>query len=225
MSIGVNLGDPNFTSYKRSDPISLDDLIGQGVLDEPMKDFLLTSVENRHSILIIGPTALGMTSLLNALSQQINPDERIVQIEKNKEIVFTHRVIRKKLEYGAHELPSSVIKKALKHRPDRVIWDVIRSKDDFGLLLVPYMGHSILTTMVSENIELATKKLIELVSGSGKISPVQIPRFITKSINIIVSLERIADGKENLLEISEFVVDDSGSLTTNTLIKIQSGNK
>ena len=75
----------------RRQGFSLDDLVANGTLPEPLAEFLAERVAARASVLVSGGTGSGKTTTLNALSGAIPDGERIVTIEDAAELRLRQR--------------------------------------------------------------------------------------------------------------------------------------
>ena len=66
--------------------IALKDLIGLDTLDEDLADFLAAAVRARKNVMVAGGTSAGKTTLLRALAAEIDPEERILTVERSLEL-------------------------------------------------------------------------------------------------------------------------------------------
>jgi pilus assembly protein CpaF len=124
-----------------------DELVRTGSLTPEVLRRLRDAVVHRQNILISGGTGTGKTTLLNALSSFIDPDERIVLIEDTAEIQLEAKNLVR-LEARREQPPiqavtiRDLLKATLRLRPDRIVLGEVRGGDAFDLLQALNTGHS-----------------------------------------------------------------------------------
>ncbi len=130
------------------DKLTMDKLIEFGGLSQEIADFLSKAVETRHNILICGGTGSGKTTFLNALSDYIPSDERIVTVEDSAELKLSGIPNLIRLETrdskGNEDLTVSMrdlIKSSLRMRPDRIIVGEVRGPEALDMLQAMNTGH------------------------------------------------------------------------------------
>ena len=152
---------------------SLDDLERCGTVPKEMVKPLRDAIAGRKNILISGATGTGKTTLLNALANEIPEQERIFIIEDTAEIRLTKpHVISSESQSNTHQQDisfDSLLKAALRHRPDRIILGEVRGPEARTLLDAMNTGHDgTLTTIHASSAEGALRRLALLsqrVSG------------------------------------------------------------
>lgn len=199
----------NFTIRKFSGtPISILELVGFGSLNYLMAAYLSFMLEEGLNMFVVGATASGKTTLLNALNTFIKPDAKIVTIEDTPEVYLPHKnwvqeVTRsmgaenKGGEVGMFEL----LKAALRQRPDRIIVGEIRSIEAVVAFQAMQTGHGVISTFHASTVE----KLIQRLTGD----PINIPKTYIDNLNLAVIQQavRLPNGKgaRRVMSINEII--------------------
>ena len=145
----VALNGPILTIRRFPDkPIEMKDLVKIGTLNHEVEDFLRKLVFSKYSILISGGTGSGKTTFLNALSESIPKDERIITIEDSAELQIRGIPNLVRLETRNANIEEckeisirDLIKTALRMRPDRVIVGEVRGGEAIDMLQCFNTGH------------------------------------------------------------------------------------
>lgn len=160
----------------RKDMLKSSDLVAMQTIDQAIFDFFKEAVGKRCNILISGGTGTGKTTLLNILSQLINPRERLVTIEDVAELQLGHpHVVRLETRppnaEGHGEVKASdLIRNALRMRPDRIILGEIRGVEVIDVLTAMNTGHDgSMSTVHANNAQDALLRLETLVGLTGRV--------------------------------------------------------
>ena len=138
----IAINGPIVTIRKFSkEGITMQQLIAWKSISEEVSDFLAILVAAGYNIFISGGTGSGKTTFLNALSQYIPKDERIITIEDNAELQIRDVPNLVRLEARNANVEGSgavtirdLIKSALRMRPDRIIVGEVRSAEAIDML-------------------------------------------------------------------------------------------
>ncbi|MGX8686810.1 MAG: CpaF family protein, partial [bacterium] len=194
------------------EPIHMKDLISWGSLSPEIADFLACLVKAGFNIFVSGGTGSGKTTFLNALSEFIPPDERVITIEDNAELQIRHIDNLVSLEArnanveGENEVTiRHLIRASLRMRPDRIIVGEVRGEEALDMLQAMNTGHDgSLSTGHANSAGDALSRLETMVLMSSLDLPVAAIRSqIASAIDIIVHLGRLRDRSRRLLEIRE----------------------
>ena len=182
-----------FTIRKfREDPYSIVDLINIGTYSEEMAAYFWMCLENRASIMVLGGTAAGKTTALNALGCLIKPGSKIITIEETAELNLSAEnwvslISRQSYGLGGSNVGEvslfDLVKATLRHRPDVLIVGEVRGQEAYVLFQALATGHGGMCTMHAENIESAVKRLTQKPMD---ISPAYIPLM-----NVVLSIQRV----------------------------------
>lgn len=206
----VALNGPILTIRKFSSVVyGLDELVEMGSMSSKASTFLKTAIVNRKNIFISGGTGAGKTTLLNALCKEIEPSERIITIEDSAEITIStceNVVSLEKREAnieGMGEISiASLIRTALRMRPDRIIVGEVRGKEAIDMLQAMNTGHSGSISTGHSNGSKDMLRRIETMVLSGVEIPLQaIRQQIISAIDVIVHLERSKEGVRRVASI------------------------
>jgi flagellar protein FlaI len=209
----------NFTIRKFGEtPLSILELIDFGSMNYEMAAYLSLMIENEMSMFIVGETASGKTTLLNAVTTFIPLRSRIVSIEDTPELQVPHtnwiREVAKAPVPGEQKAQVDMfdlLKAALRQRPNVIIVGEIRGVEGNIAFGAMQSGHEVLSTFHASNVE----KLIQRLTGH----PISVPKTYMDNLNVVVcqNAVKLPNGKKGrrATSISEIVgydpVDDNFS--------------
>lgn len=199
---------------------TLEDLINYGSLDEKLANFLIIAMRCRMNTIISGGTGSGKTTLMNALSQHIVHDERILTLEDAAELrLMQPHVVRLETRMASIENSGKVdmrklVINALRMRPDRIIIGECRGAEAFEMLQAMNTGHDgSMTTLHANTPRDAVARLENMCMMAGLNLPVDaIRRNIASAINLIIQVSRMNDGSRKIMAVSE-VMGIEGEIT------------
>jgi pilus assembly protein CpaF len=205
--------------------ITLDIMAQQQSLSPAMAAVLKIAGRCRLNILISGGTGAGKTTLLNAISQTIDPSERIITIEDAAELqlplphVASLETRPPNLESKNEITMRDLLKNALRMRPDRIILGEVRGAEAFDMLQAMNTGHDgSLGTIHASGPREALTRLENIVTMSGYDLPVRFIRAqIASAIHLIVQVARMRDGKRRITSITEIAGLDGDIIATQEL--------
>ncbi|WP_282926488.1 CpaF family protein [Helcococcus kunzii] len=208
--------------------ITLKQLIEFNTIDEKTAEFISDLVQSRYNIMIGGGTSSGKTTFLNALSEYISKDERIITIEDSRELKILDNDNWISLESrqpnssnkGAITI-KDLIKNSLRMRPDRIIVGEVRSDETLDMLQAMNTGHDgSLSTAHANSSKDMISRLETMVLRSSENIPIEaIKRMINSSIEIIIQLKRVSLSRRRVIEISEVLQDENGKTVINIIFK------
>ena len=208
----VALNGPIVTIRRFPDkPIGMSDLIRFGSLSEEIASFLKKLVAAGYNIFISGGTGSGKTTFLNALSDFIPEDERIITIEDNAELQILHipNLVRLEARNANIEgcVPISIrdlIRSSLRMRPDRIIVGEVRGAEAIDMIQAMNTGHDGSMSTGHANSAADMLSRLETMILMGMDLPVPAIRGqLSSGIDLIIHLGRLRDGSRKLLELSE----------------------
>lgn len=213
-------------------PFTMQQLIEIGALPEEVAIFLECLVKARYSLLVAGGTGSGKTTCLNALSQYIPKDERIITIEDSAELQLQEieNLVRLETRNANQEGVEAItirdlIRTALRMRPDRIIVGECRGAEAFDMLQAMNTGHDgSLSTIHANSCEDVLSRLEMMVLMAMDIPLAAVRKQIASGVDIIVHLGRMPDRSRKVLEIAEVCDIVDGEIRLNTLYK-RTGNQ
>lgn len=206
-------------------PMTIKHLIKLGSITEEVAKVLHKLVRAKYNIFISGGTGSGKTTFLNALSNYIPKDERIITIEDSAElqIVGIENIIRLETRNANTEGKGEItirdlIKTSLRMRPERIIVGEVRGPEAIDMLQAMNTGHdgSLSTGHANSTNDILSRLETMVLSGSN-IPLDAIRQQIASAIDIIVHLSRIRDKSRRTMEITEVVGYQEGSIRLNPL--------
>lgn len=207
----------NFTIRKFSEtPYSILELIEFGTLDYLMAAYLSLVLEEGMNVFIVGETASGKTTTLNALTTFLPPDSKIVSIEETPELQtpeknWIREVTRgaSRGEKGGEVTMFDLLKAALRQRPDTIVVGEIRGTEGRIAFQAMQTGHTVMSTFHASSME----KLIQRLTGD----PINVPRAYLGNLDVVViqAAVRGPDKREmrRVVSINELVGYDPLSKT------------
>jgi len=210
----VALNGPVMTIRKFPDrPMTIEQLIESGSITEEAAQVLQRMVISKYNIFICGGTGSGKTTFLNALSNFIPQDERIVTIEDSAElqIVNIENIVRMETRNvnteGKGEITiRDLIKASLRMRPDRIIVGEVRGAEALDMLQAMNTGHdgSISTGHANSTKDMLSR-LETMVLCGAQLPLDAIRQQIASAIDILVHLSRLRDKSRRVMEITEII--------------------
>ena len=209
------------------DALTMEKLIETGSLTQEAADFLKMAVKSKYNIFISGGTGSGKTTFLNALSEFIDNDERVITIEDAAELQINHVKNLVRLEArdanieGKNEVTiRNLIRASLRMRPDRIIVGEVRGKETLDMVQAMSTGHdgSLSTGHGNSPKDMMTR--LETMILMGIDMPVAaIRQQLTSAIDIIIHLGRLRDKTRRVLQIAEVVGVSRGEVKFNKLFE------
>ena len=210
----------SFTIRKfKEDPYTIIDLIGFGTIDLDTAAYLWMMVEAKMSIMIIGATGSGKTTVLNAIAGLVSENDKLFSVEDVAEINLPHDnwfSLISRSGYGSNDEGEiglyELIKSGVRHRPDYIIVGEIRGSEAYVMFQAMATGHGGLCTMHADSFESASKRLQQ--------KPMNIPPAYLSLMNCALVIKRVKDKKtgksmRRALSLEEI----SNDITPNSVIK------
>ncbi|WP_026651363.1 CpaF family protein [Butyrivibrio proteoclasticus] len=228
----IALNGPIITIRRFPDePITMKTLIEIGSISKELRDYLEILIKAGYNIFICGGTGSGKTTFLNALSDFIPKDLRVISIEDNAELQIrgVPNLVRMEARNANVEGCKAIsirdlIKSSLRMRPDWIIVGEVRGAECIDMLQAMNTGHMAMSTGHSNSASDMLSR-IETMSLMGMDIPLPAIRGqIASGIDVIVHLGRLRDRSRKVLEITELrkeIDPISGKISMNTLFKFE----
>lgn len=208
-------------------PFCMEDLLEKGTLSEELALFLEKMVLCRENIFVSGGTSSGKTTFLNVLADFIPADERIITIEDSAELNLKkiRNLVRLEARMPNIEGKNAIsirdlIRTALRMRPDRIIVGEVRSGEAVDMISAMNTGHDgSLSTGHANSCEDMLKRL-EIMFLMAADMPIDAIRGqLAAGIELMVHLQRRADGKRRVLSVEELVGYEEGHFLLNPIYR------
>ena len=181
----------SFTIRKfKEDPLTIVDLIMNETIDEAIGAYLWILMENKMSVMIVGPTGAGKTTALNAIACLVRPDYKMISVEEVEEINLPQEnwvsTIARTGFGGDCEGEVTLydlIKSAVRHRPALILVGEIRGEEAYVLFQALATGHGGLCTMHADDVETVIKRLTQ--------PPMNIPQTILSLMNCVIVVKQV----------------------------------
>ena len=212
-------------------PMTMEKLIEFGALTPYIRDYLALLVKAGYNIFISGGTGSGKTTFLNALSNYIPKDLRVITIEDNAELQIREVPNLVRLEArnanveGCKEITiRDLIKSSLRMRPDWIIVGEVRGSECVDMLQAMNTGHMAMSTGHANSAADMLSRIETMVLMGMDIPLSAIRGQIASGIDIVVHLGRLRDRSRKVLEICELSKEPdpvTGKIKTNTIFKFE----
>lgn len=226
---------PTMTIRKFSkNPMTVQKLIEYGSITPEVSKFLERLVKAKYNILVSGGTGSGKTTFLNALSNFIPKDERIITIEDSAELQIVN--IDNLVSMETRNANASgeglvtirdLIKTSLRMRPERIIVGEVRGGEALDMLQAMNTGHdgSLSTGHANSTQDMLSRLETMVLQGASGLPLDAIRQQIASAVDIIIQLARLRDKSRKTIEITEVLGYENGQIKLNTLYKFEEDEK
>ncbi len=231
----IALCGPTMTIRKFSKtPMTIERLIQYGSLTQEIAYKLELLVRAKYNIFICGGTGSGKTTFLNALSNYIPRDERVITIEDSAELQITGVDNLVSLETRNANASGSgqitirdLIKSSLRMRPERIVVGEVRGGEALDMLQAMNTGHdgSLSTGHANSTQDMLSRLETMVLQGAPGLPLEAIRQQIASAVDIIIHLSRLRDHSRKTMEITEVVGYKDGKIVLNPLYKFEEDEK
>lgn len=211
-------------------PMTIDRLLQFGSITVEAAEFLEKVVRSRHNVFVSGGTGSGKTTFLNALSNYIQPWERVITIEDSAELQIKNipNLVRMETKKANSKETNEItirdlIKASLRMRPDRIIVGEIRGEEALDMLQAMNTGHdgSLSTGHANSPQGMISRIETMVLTGSAELPLEAIRLQIASAVDYIVHLSRLRDFSRKVMEICEVVEYRDGQVILNPIFRFQ----
>lgn len=231
----VALCGPTITIRKFSkDPMTMAKLIRFGSLTQEIADQLEVLVKAKYNIFVCGGTGSGKTTFLNALSNFIPKEERVITIEDSAElqIVGVQNLVSLETRnanasgVGAITI-RDLIKSSLRMRPERIVVGEVRGGEALDMLQAMNTGHdgSLSTGHANSTEDMLSRLETMVLQGAAGLPLEAIRQQISSALDIIIHLSRLRDKSRKTMAISEVLGYENGKIHLNPLYVFEENEK
>lgn len=210
-----------------ADPLQIKDLIEYRALTPQLVQMLEACVKSRLNVLVSGGTGAGKTTMMNCLSSFIPHSERLVTIEDSAELLLQQpHVVRLEtrppnIEGKGEITQRSLLRNALRMRPDRIIVGEVRGDEAVDMLQAMNTGHDGgMTTIHANTPRDALSRLETMIAMANlRISDKAMRQQISSAIQLIVQVSRLGDGSRKVMSVSEIIGMEGEIITMQEIYK------
>lgn len=223
----IALCGPTMTIRKFSKtPMTIERLIQYGSITREIADKLELLVKAKYNIFICGGTGSGKTTFLNALSNYIPRDERVITIEDSAELQITRvdnlvsMETRNANSAGTGAITiRDLIKSSLRMRPERIVVGEVRGGEALDMLQAMNTGHdgSLSTGHANSTHDMLSRLETMVLQGAAGLPLEAIRQQIASAVDIMIHLSRLRDHSRKTMEITEVVGYEKGEILLNPL--------
>ncbi len=231
----IAMGGDTVTIRKFSKkPMSIERLIAYGSITNEIAAKLRLLVRSKYNIFISGGTGSGKTTFLNALSNYIPSDERVITIEDSAELQITgvDNLVSLETKQANAEGKGAItikdlIKSSLRMRPERIVVGEVRGEEALDMLQAMNTGHdgSLSTGHANSAKDMLTRLETMVLQGASGLPLDAVRRQIGSALDIIVHLSRMRDHSRKVVEITEVLGYENGEIILNPLYVFQEDEK
>lgn len=200
--------------------MTVEKLIAYGSITPEVADVLEMLVRAKYNIFVSGGTGSGKTTFLNALSNFIPGDERIITIEDSAELQIRNiqNLVRLETRNAGPDGTGAItirdlIKSALRMRPDRIVVGEVRGAEALDMLQAMNTGHdgSLSTGHANSTHDMLSRLETMVLQGAAGLPLEAIRQQIGSAVDIIIHLSRLRDKSRRTMEIVEVLGYDSST--------------
>lgn len=207
-------------------PMTIEQLLKYGSITPEVAHVLEVLVKAKYNIFISGGTGSGKTTFLNALSNFIPEDERVITIEDSAELQITGIENLVSMETRNANTSGSgavtirdLIKSSLRMRPERIVVGEVRGGEALDMLQAMNTGHdgSLSTGHANSTKDMLSRLETMVLQGADGLPLEAIRQQIASAVDIIIHLSRLRDKSRKTMEITEVVGYEDGEIVLNPL--------
>jgi len=207
--------------------LTLENLVALATLTPGIAEFLRACVRARLNLLVSGGPAAGKTTLLNGLAGNVPEAERIIVVEEAAELYLVlPNVVRLEGRMAGPQgkggiSTASLLRGALRMRPDRIIVGEIRGEEALELLHAINMGHdgSLMTIQANTPAEALTRFETFAQTGGADLPTKVLRERLTSAVDVVIQLSRLRDGSRKLTSVCEVAGMEGDQVMVTELFK------
>lgn len=207
-------------------PMTVEQLLKYGSITPEVARVLEVLVKAKYNIFICGGTGSGKTTFLNAVSNFIPRDERVITIEDSAELQIAGIDNLVSLETRNSNASGSgqitirdLIKSSLRMRPERIVVGEVRGGEALDMLQAMNTGHdgSLSTGHANSPEDMLSRLETMVLQGAAGLPLEAIRQQIASALDIIIHLSRLRDKTRKTMEITEVCGMENGRIRLNPL--------
>lgn len=198
-------------------------LVANGGIPEPVRGLVAEVVAQRRAFVVVGGTGAGKSTFLNCLLGQVDPRERMVLVEDAPELDPQHPhvvrlVARAPNVEGIGEVSvRTLVRQALRMRPDRIIVGEVRGPEVIDLLTALNTGHDGCAGTLHANSVAEVPARMEALAALGGIGRTALHSQLAAALDVVFGVARRPDGRRGLVEVGAVDVAADGTVVIRSL--------
>lgn len=215
-------------------PMTVEQLLKYGSITAEVAHVLQILVRAKYNIFISGGTGSGKTTFLNAISNYIPHDERVITIEDSAELQIEGITNLVRMETRNANASGSgavtireLIKSSLRMRPERIIVGEVRGGEALDMLQAMNTGHdgSLSTGHANSTRDMLRRLETMVLQGAEGLPLEAIRQQIASAVDIVIHLSRLRDKTRKTMEISEITGYKNGEIQVNPIYQFVEDEK
>lgn len=211
-------------------PMTIEQLIKFGSITQDIANVLEKLIRAKYNIFICGGTGSGKTTFLNALSNYIPKEERVITIEDSAElqIVGIDNLVSLETRNANASRAGQItirdlIKSSLRMRPERIVVGEVRGAEALDMLQAMNTGHdgSLSTGHANSTKDMLSRLETMVLQGAEGLPLEAVRQQIASAIDIIIHLSRLRDHSRKTMEITEVIGYENGEIILNPLYRFE----
>ncbi|WP_251343822.1 type II/IV secretion system ATPase subunit [Haloplanus halophilus] len=197
----VSVQGPSLTIRQGDEtPLSIMQITKWGTLSPELVAYLWLCLENEQTVFVVGETASGKTTTLNAIMSFIPRDSKIYTAEDTAEVLPPHDTWQQLLtREGGGEEDSDVdmfdlVAAALRSRPDYIIVGEVRGEEGRMAFQAAQTGHPVMLTFHASDIV----SMIQRFTGD----PINVPETFMDNADVALFQNRVKQGDDVLRRVT-----------------------
>ena len=224
----IALNGPILTIRKFPEPMTMERLLDYESISEEAAELLKILTAARYNMFVSGGTGAGKTSFLNALSEFIPRDERVITIEDSAELNLSHieNLVRMETREANAEGEGAIgigdlIRESLRMRPDRIVIGEVRGKEALDMLQALNTGHGGFSTGHGNSVKDMISRLETMVLMAADLPLPAIRSQIVSAVDIMIHVARMRDKSRRVVAIEEVDRIENGEIVLNPLFTFE----
>ncbi|MDS0219814.1 type II/IV secretion system ATPase subunit [Haloarcula sp. S1AR25-5A] len=196
----VSLKGPSLTIRQGDEvPLSIFQITKWMTLSPQLAAYLWLCLENEQTVFVVGETASGKTTTLNAITSFIPDDAKIYTAEDTAEVLPPHNTWQQLLTREGEDEGTSIdmfdlVAAALRSRPDYIIVGEVRGEEGRMAFQAAQTGHPVMLTFHASDIV----SMIQRFTGE----PINVPETFMDVADVALFQNRVKQGDQVLRRVT-----------------------